>query len=374
MQPTSRKAFKPDYANRVQAVRGAMDVRGLDCLLLCDRNNIRYLFGFTGSNAWAIITPEGSSFFTDSRYNEQAHTEVVDCDIHIAARGLPDTAATQLRRCGSVSVGFESDTMTVSTLRTLEKTLHEAAPDLVLVPLQQMVESVRAVKEESEIAAISAASVLLDGAIEHARKVAHVGMTEQELAWQIERWLREHGSGPMPFPPIVAAGPHCAHPHASPGNIELGPGEPILIDIGAVVDGYCSDLSRTLFAGQPNEEIERVYFTVLKAQQSAIDGIHAGMTAPEADACARDVIRNAGYGNSFGHGLGHGVGLAIHERPTLSSLSRDVLKEDMVFTVEPGIYLPGLGGVRIEDTVVLRGSGVQQLTRSGKRDPVCASC
>ena len=374
MKPTSEESGGPDYARRVNVVRETMDARGLDCLLLCSRENIRYLFGFTGSNGWAIITPEGSSFLTDSRYDEQAHAEVVDCDVHISTTGLPEVAATRLQRCGSVSVGFESDTMTVATLRTVEKTLRETAPDLVLVPVQQIVESARSIKEGFEIAAISAASALLDGAMEHARTIVHVGMTEQALAWQIERWLREHGSGLMPFPPIVAAGAHCAHPHASPGNIGIGCGEPILIDIGAIVDGYCSDLSRTLFAGQPNEEMERVYSAVLEAQQSAIDGIRAGMTATEADACARDVIRNAGYGDSFGHGLGHGVGLAIHERPTLSSLSRDVLKEDMVFTIEPGIYVPGLGGVRIEDTVVLRGSGVQQLTRTGKRDPVCTSC
>jgi len=355
-------------------VRESMASRGLDCLLVSSRENLRYLFGFTGSNGCAVLTQDEAVFMTDPRYDEQSRSEVVGCEVCVTTTALWGLAASRLGTCGVRTAGFEAEAMTVATLSALESHAKGKAPDIVLVPVQQLVETVRAVKDEYEIAAISSASRLVDGAIEHARSIAQVGMTERALAWEIERWLREHGSGPMPFPPIVASGPHCAHPHATPCDIEFCCGDPVLIDIGAVVDGYCSDLSRTLFVGEPNGTIAGVYATVLAAQHAAMSGIRSGMNAVDADALAREVVRDSGYGEAFGHGLGHGVGLAIHERPTVSSLSKDVLVDGMVFTIEPGIYLPGVGGVRIEDTVVLRGSEVQTLTRSEKRNPVCTTC
>jgi Xaa-Pro aminopeptidase len=374
MARTSSNGPASPYPERLQVVREAMTERGLDCLLVSGRENVRYLFGFTGSSGWAIVTHDRSVFMTDSRYDEQAHAEVAGCEICISTRGLPELAARRLGACGAETVGFEADSVTVATLNTLEGHMRQDAPDLVLVPVQQLVETVRCIKDEREIAAITAASRLLDGAVEHVRSILRPGMSERTLAWEIERWLREHGSGPMPFTPIVAAGPHCAHPHAVPCELEVVCGQSVLIDIGAVVDGYCSDLSRTLFVGEPEPAIGRVYSAVLDAQLAASDGVLSGMSAVEADALARDSIRAAGYGECFGHGLGHGVGLAVHERPTVSSLSKDVLVQGMVFTIEPGIYVPGLGGVRIEDTVVLRDSGVQPLTRAEKRNPVCAPC
>jgi len=375
VKQTNSSETVPDYRARLAAVRGAMVEGGIDCLLVCSRENIRYLFGFTGSSGWALITESSAVLMTDSRYDEQARTETTGCEVCISTKGLTETAAQQLHKCHVKRVGYESDSMTVATLHTLESTLRENGLDLVLTPTQQIVERVRSIKDRYEIAAISAASRLVDGAIDHARSIIRADMTEQTLAWEIERWLREHGSGPVPFPVIVAAGPHCAHPHAVSGDNRLACGEPILIDIGAVIDGYCSDLSRTLFIGQPNDTIRRVYETVLEAQETALCRVRAGMSAPEADRLARNVIAQAGYADSFGHGLGHGVGLAIHERPTVSSLSTDILRKGMVFTIEPGIYLRGLGGVRIEDTVVLRESGVQLLTHTDKRNPVlCATC
>lgn len=350
-----------------------MAEKELDCLVVSGRENVRYLFGFTGSNGWVIVTQDRSVFITDSRYDEQSRSEVVGCEICISTKGLPDFAARQLGACGAKTAGFEADSITVATLRALEARMRESARDVVLVPVQQLVETVRSVKDEYEVATIASASRLLDGAIEHTRSILRPGMSERDLAWDIERWLRDHGSGPVPFTPIVAVGRHCAHPHAVPGDLEVARGEPVLIDIGAVVDGYCADLSRTLFVGEPDPAVASLYSTVLDAQLAAVDGTRAGMSAADADALARNVIRDAGYGESFGHGLGHGVGLAIHERPTISSLARDALIAGMVFTIEPGIYVPGLGGVRIEDTVVLRDSRVQPLTRAEKRNPVCAT-
>jgi Xaa-Pro aminopeptidase len=228
------------------------------------------------------------------------------------------------------------------------------------------VESLRAVKEPDEIELITRAVQMSDAAFEHVLGVIKIGMAEEEVAWELERFLRERGSQPLPFDIIVASGPNAALPHATPTNRPISPGEPVVIDFGARVDGYSSDISRTLCLGPADETYKKVYGTVLAAQLAAINGIKAGMSGQQADAVAREVIKKAGYGENFGHGLGHGLGLAIHEEPRLGSGAEMVLADAMVFTIEPGIYFPGWGGVRIEDTVVMECGRIKVLSQAGK--------
>ena len=195
-------------------------------------------------------------------------------------------------------------------------------------------------------------------------------MTEKDLAWRLERWLREHGSGPVPFSIIVASGPQSALPHATPGDRPFAEGEPIVIDLGATWGGYCSDITRTFFLGRMNQPFDSIYRTVLAAHAAALEGARTDMPLTAVDELARGIIRAAGLGDCFTHGLGHGVGLDIHERPTISARCAEVLQDHMVYTVEPGMYLPGQGGVRIEDTVVMLGGIPRSLARSSKADPV----
>ncbi|MBN1856687.1 MAG: M24 family metallopeptidase, partial [Dehalococcoidia bacterium] len=271
---------------------------------------------------------------------------------------------------GFKTVGFESDVLSFSSVRSIETGLSQAAPGCRAIPADGLVETLRMVKNDAEIALIQKACVLADGVFSHVCSVIHVGMTERELAWGIEKWLRENGSGAVPFNIIVASGPNSALPHHEPGERTFAMGEPIVMDLGATVGGYCSDMTRTVFLGEIDGKFANVYETVLEAQQRAIAGISAEMAASDADELARSVIRSAGFGDAFGHGLGHGVGLQVHERPTVSFRSADVLTNGMVFTVEPGIYLLGLGGVRIEDTVMLSAGMAKRLTFSNKSGPV----
>ncbi|MDM7998519.1 MAG: M24 family metallopeptidase, partial [Dehalococcoidia bacterium] len=261
-------------------------------------------------------------------------------------------------------VAFEANVLTVAEFRQLSDEAEKAKVELV--PTEHIVESLRSTKDEGEISCILRAAFIADAAIDHVARRLRPGMTERQAAWEIEKHLRENGSEPVPFEIIVASGPNAALPHARPSDRPISEGEPIIFDIGARWKGYCSDLSRTIYLGNRDERFQEIYGIVLEAQMSALEGIQAGMTGAEADAVAREVIDRAGYKDAFGHGLGHGVGLAVHERPRVSLTSADIIQENMAFTIEPGIYIVGWGGVRIEDTVVIRNGKPHPLTKATK--------
>jgi len=235
-----------------------------------------------------------------------------------------------------------------------------------------VVEEMRAVKDEDELATLRQAIALGDAAYAHIADFMQPGMTERQVAWELESFMRTHGAEKLAFEVIVAAGPNGAMPHAHPTDRVIQAGEPVVMDLGTAVDGYCSDLTRTVVLSEADGRYQEVYEVVLQAQQAALRGIRPGMRGQEADAIAREVIAEAGYGDAFGHGLGHGVGLVVHERPRLGRLSdKDVLQSGMVFSVEPGIYLPGEFGVRLEDLVLLREDGPEVLSQAAK-EPILA--
>ena len=367
--PTNRPNQSP-ASDRVRVLRDSLKEHNLDCLLVSSRENVRYLLGFTGSSGWAVISENDTVLMTDSRYVEQAEAQLQSGKVCLATGGLVDSIAHHVGEKGFKSIGFEPDILSFASVRSIESSLRQSARGCQAIAAEGLVESLRVVKDDMEVALIQDAAVLADGVFSHVCSIVRPGMSERELAWRIERWLRENGSGAVPFSIIVASGPNAALPHAEPGERTFGEGEPILMDLGATVGGYCSDMTRTLFLGEPCGDFADVYHTVLEAQQRAIAGIRADMRAADADELARSVIRAAGFESAFGHGLGHGVGLQIHERPTVSPRSGDALVNGMVFSVEPGIYLPERGGVRIEDTVVLRDGVAVPLTLSDKADPV----
>jgi Xaa-Pro aminopeptidase len=234
-----------------------------------------------------------------------------------------------------------------------------------LVPTEGVVESLRAVKDDTELGYVERAAALADAALEEILLTVRPGISEKQLAWQLESFMRQNGSEPLPFDVIVASGPNSALPHAKPTDKAILPNEPVVVDIGARVHGYCSDISRTICLEDDNT-FHRIYDIVLAAQLTAMVTLKAGLNGAQADQLARTVIDQAGYGDAFGHGLGHGVGLAAHEEPRLGPSSADMLADGMVFTIEPGVYVSGWGGVRIEDTVVLQQGKVQPLTKARK--------
>ena len=351
---------------RVQKLRQKLTPQALDAILVSQSENRRYLSGFTGSAGWLLISNHVIYLAVDFRYVEQAKKEAPDFEtLHIKgdlANWLPKLVAD----LGLKTICFEANDMCQATYRQLYDTLEANQQRVTLVPTANVVESMRAVKETGEIECIAQAAKLADGALEHASSVIRSGITEKQLAWELEKWLREHGGEPMPFDIIVASGPNAALPHAKPSEKTINHGEPIVIDLGARVNGYCSDLSRTLCVGDGDKTFSRVYDITLGAQLAALAAIKSGMSGEQADQLSRAVIEQADYGTAFGHGLGHGVGLAAHELPRLGTNSTDILEDGMVFTVEPGIYLSGWGGVRIEDTVLLKDGRVETLTQASK--------
>ncbi|MFQ5814763.1 MAG: M24 family metallopeptidase, partial [Anaerolineae bacterium] len=266
-------------------------------------------------------------------------------------------------------VGFESAHLTVDQHREWQEVAEDAVStsEFELVPTKELVEMIRAVKDEDELGKIKKAIALADEAISHIVDFIEPGMTEKEVAWEMEVFMRTHGAEKLAFDLIVGSGPNGAMPHATVSERAIRAGEPIVIDMGARIDGYNSDMTRTICAGRPDDKFKEIYDIVLEAQLTAEQNIRPGMQGKQADDIARQVIEKAGYGKEFGHGLGHGVGLAVHEKPGVGRLSEDVLVPGMVFTVEPGIYLPGWGGVRIEDIVVLKEDGVEVLTQASKQ-------
>ena len=333
--------------------------RELDQLFVSDLVNVRYLTGFTGTNGACLVGREELVFFTDFRYTERAAHEVgPEWERPDAERELVPQIAARM----SGRVGFEDSKLSVRQLARLEAAVGEGVD---LVPAGDLVEQLRAVKEPEEIERMTAASELADDVFRWALERGLAGRTEGDVARACEARIRELGAEPS-FPPIIAAGENGALPHAEPGEREIGSGELVVFDMGAQLDGYCSDGTRTFATGEPGDEAREVYDLVLAAQLAALAAIRAGAGGKEVDAVAREMIAEAGHGDHFGHGLGHGVGLEVHEAPRLATTSEDELREGNAVTVEPGVYLPGRFGVRIEDLVVLTGDGYSNLSGTPK--------
>ena len=333
--------------------------RELDQLFVSDLTNVRYLTGFAGTNGACLVGRDELIFFTDFRYTERAAHEVgPEWERPEAERELVPQIAARM----SGRVGFEDSRLSVRQLARLEAAVGE---DVDLVPAGDLVEQLRAVKEPEEIERIAAASELADDVFRWALERGLAGRTERDVARACEARMRELGAEPS-FPPIIAAGDNGAIPHAEPGEREIGSGELVVCDMGAELEGYCSDGTRTFATGEPGDEAREVYDLVLAAQLASLGAIRVGASGKEVDAVAREMISEAGHGDHFGHGLGHGVGLELHESPRLATTSEDELREGNVVTVEPGIYLAGRFGVRIEDLIVVTADGYRNLSGTSK--------
>ncbi len=351
---------------RLHKLRRKFAEKEIDAMFVTQSENRRYLSGFDGSAGFLIISAKKAVLATDFRYTEQAVAEAPDFEILRIANNINDWFPGLIREMGIKRPGFEAGDISYNFHRQLNEALKKKKVRADLIPVEGLVESVRAVKEPGEIELIKKAAAITDTAYESVVKNIKPGVTEKQVAWELEKSLREKGSQSLPFDIIVASGPRAALPHAKPSERVIEDGDPVVIDMGARYGGYASDLTRTVCAGTADGTFKNVYNTVLKAQRAAIAIISKGITGKEADRAAREIIEKAGYGEAFGHSLGHGVGMAPHELPRLGPNSEDMFTEGMVFTVEPGIYISGWGGVRIEDTVVLEKGKARQITRAVK--------
>jgi Xaa-Pro aminopeptidase len=320
-------------------------------LLVSNGSNIRYLVGFSSSNAALLVEPDGARLFSDFRYAE-AGRDVEDAEFVEAKRNLFADLAERL----SGRIGFEADATTYAQYETL------AAGDVELVPKRGLVEALRAVKDDGELDAIRKAAQITSDAYERLAEECFIGRTERELAWLLDSLYQKLGAAGPAFETIVAGGAYGARPHSRPTDAVIEPGTTVVIDTGAQVDGYCADCTRTFATGPLPDQLEEAYTVCREGQEAGLAATRAGTTGVDADAAARDVIEAAGFGAQFGHGLGHGVGLDVHEAPRLSRESNDTLAAGNVVTVEPGIYLEGLGGIRIEDLVVVTDGEPEILT------------
>jgi Xaa-Pro aminopeptidase len=355
-----------NLTNRLNKLRAALVEKEIDAILISQPENRHYLSGFDGSAGYLLITPQTAIIATDFRYIEQAKIQAPDYDIFRITNEVADWFPRLIGELELKKLGFEAGHMTFALYKQLTDTIHGIKSQLRFTPLEGLVESHRAVKEPEEIELITRAVEITDSAFEYIADMLHAGMSEREAAWEIEKFLREKGSQPLPFDIIVASGPNAALPHAKPSERIIQESEPVIVDIGARLKGYTSDMTHTFCPGDPDDTFKKVYDIVLGAQLAALAIIKEGISGSEADTIARTVIEEAGYKEAFGHGLGHGVGLATHEMPRLGPNSTDKLASGMVFTVEPGIYLPRWGGVRIEDVAVIENGKAKVISKARK--------
>jgi Xaa-Pro aminopeptidase len=341
--------------SRADRLVALLEDRSLDWLLVTNLVNVRYLTGFTGTNGACLVSPDERLFFTDFRYVERARAEVRKFERVEGGRDVLGDLAARLRgRCG-----FDDAHLSV---RAHKRLAEKAAEGVELVPAGGLVERLRSQKEEAELRAMRAAAQIADAVYEEVRDQGLTGRTEREVARSMVRRMEDLGAEGPSFPPIVAAGAQGALPHAEPRDAEIPAGTLVVIDAGARVDGYCSDCTRTFATGPLDDGAVEVYDLVLRAQQEALAAARAGAERREVDGVARRIIDAAGHGERFGHGLGHGVGLEIHEDPRLTRVAEGDLSEGNTVTIEPGVYLPGSFGVRIEDLVAITADGPEVLT------------
>lgn len=350
------------FTGRIDHLRKLAAARGVDSFLISRPENRYYLTGFSGTSGTVLLTESDIYLITDFRYDEQARAQSPHCKVVMAPGTLLDSLEQLAGEIGLRRLGCEGDYMTYQQFNALKEKLKECE----VVPLAGYVEELRAVKDDLEIKCISEAARLSDKAFEHILPFVRVGVTERELALEIEFYMRREGAEGLAFQLIVASGHRAAMPHGTASEKRLAAGDLVIMDYGPVLAGYCSDITRTVAVGHADQKMEEIYSTVLEAQLAGIKSVREGAAASEVDRAAREIIEGSGYAENFGHSTGHGLGLQIHEDPRLSSKDDTVLKKGMVVTVEPGIYLPGWGGVRIEDTVVVEENGCRVLTSPPK--------
>jgi Xaa-Pro aminopeptidase len=341
--------------SRADRLVALLEERSLDCLLVTDLVNVRYLTGFTGTNGACLLSPAQRLFLTDFRYVERARAEVRDFERIDAGRDLLGDVAGRLHG----RAGFDDAHVSVRTHRRLTE---KAGEGVELVPAGGLVERLREVKEEGELRAMRAAAEIATAAYEEIRERGLTGRTEREVARSMVRRMEDLGADEPAFPPIVAAGAQGALPHAEAGDAEIPARTLVVVDAGARVDGYCSDCTRTFATGPLDDAAAEVYELVRRAQREALAAARAGAARRELDGVARRIIDDAGHGERFGHGLGHGVGLEVHEDPRLTRAAEGALQPGNTVTIEPGVYLPGEFGVRIEDLVAIAEDGPEVLT------------
>jgi len=344
--------------DRVAALQAKIAERGLDALFVTEPGNRRYISGFTGSNGIIIISPEGGSVATDFRYYEQVRQQAPAFAVVELGPDQNAGLAAHTSARGYARIGYDGAHITVDHLSRWQ----EAMPEVTWESASGWVEELRRVKDASEIAQIRVAVALADEAMAHIMDWIRPGVTERQVAWELEVYMRTHGAERLSFDTIVGGGVNGAKPHAVVSDRVIERGDPVVIDMGAMCGGYCSDLTRSFCVGEASDAYLQAWNLVLEAQVSAEAAIKAGVTGREADAVAREIIDQGGFEGKFGHGLGHGVGLAIHEAPSLSMRSEDTLVAGHVATVEPGVYDPAWGGIRIEDMILVLEDGCEVLT------------
>nr|WP_218688376.1 MULTISPECIES: aminopeptidase P family protein [Mammaliicoccus]MBW0769898.1 aminopeptidase P family protein [Mammaliicoccus lentus] len=341
-------------------LRKVMEQKGLDAIVVLSPYNRRYLSGFTGTSGSLLITQDTKQLITDFRYIQQAKSQAEDFEI-INQNGPMINKINELIQHGDYkNVGVEADLITYNEYQALN------TDEVQLSSIEGVIETIRMIKDDFEIKQIQKAADIVDETYEHILKWVKPGMTENEVNNEMEMFMRSKGATCSSFDTIVASGHRGALPHGVASNKVIEEGDMITLDFGALYEGYVSDITRTFAIGEPKEEMKKIYNIVLESQLAALEQIKPGMTGKEADSIARDIISSYGYGEQFGHSLGHGIGLEVHEGPALSQKSDIVLEENMCVTLEPGIYVEGLGGVRIEDDVLVTKNGLQRFTKSTK--------
>jgi len=353
----------PPIAERIGRLLGAFEEAGIDALLVGTESNRRYLSGFTGSAGNLIVVPERRLLITDGRYTTQATEQSPEYEIVIHSGPILEEVAARVEETGIERLGFDPATTSVAEFEDLREKLGEAR-ELVATP--GLVEKLRLIKDDYELALMRRAIGMADEVQAMVARELVPGRAERDVAIQIEQEFRRLGAQKTSFDVIVAAGPNSAMPHHLPGDYVIRAGEPVVVDIGAIVDGYCSDITRSYCPGGLTPRFQEIYGIVLEAEEKAMAGVAAGRSGREVDGIARAVITEAGYGEYFDHGVGHGVGIQIHEGPRLAETATDTLEAGMVHSIEPGIYLPDWGGVRIEDLLLVREDGAEVLTAAEK--------
>ncbi|MCW2949629.1 MAG: Xaa-Pro dipeptidase [Thermoleophilia bacterium] len=360
MTSAASRPLPERYRTRVDHLRAELDRNRWDALVVLASADVRWLTGLVSSNAAVVVTPERTIVATDFRYVAEAES------LGLEVAKIEQSMWVDLAKVAGEALGTSGGSLAYPPAELTHRAFlqfTDALPDAVnLRAVEGVVAALRIVKDADEISAVRRASELLVGAYELVTSIGLEGRTEGEVAWQIERQLREAGASALSFESIVASGARGAFAHHSPSDAVIPSDTLVTVDIGCIVDGYCSDCTRTFAVGNPSDELRTIYAVTLEAQLAALEAVRPGAVGKDVDAVARDVIDAAGYGDRFGHGLGHGVGIDIHEAPRLARTSDDVLETNMLVTVEPGIYLPGIGGVRIEDLVVVTETGNERLT------------